>query len=130
MAHVFFRVRSGLDAISYSDDRSWIDQILGHDGYEESIQHQIFTGEQSASKDALLCSRQKGLLSVRRNFAKQIAQSIQIPLPQSSSLLNRWLTLLGRCLAQDNVIETDEFGSIFTEWHREHEKTSFDGKIV
>ena len=53
----FFRVRSGLDAISCSDDRSQIDQSLGHDGYEESIQHQIFTGEQSASKNALLWSR-------------------------------------------------------------------------
>lgn len=102
--------------------------LLKHDGYEDSIQHQIFTGEQSASKNALLWSQQNGKLSVRRDFAKQIAQSIQIPLPQGAALLNRWLTLLGRCLAQDNVIETDEFGSIFTEWHKEHEKTGFDGK--
>ena len=102
--------------------------LLKHDGYEKSIQHQIFTGEQGASKNALLWSQQNGKLSVRRDFAKKIAQSVQIPLPQSAALLNRWLTLLGRCLAQDNVIETDEFGSIFTEWHREHEKTGFDGK--
>ena len=31
----FFRVRSGLDAISYSDDRSWIDQILEHAEFNE-----------------------------------------------------------------------------------------------
>ena len=102
--------------------------LLKHDGYEDSIQHQIFTGELGASKNALLWGQQKGKLSVRRDFAKQIAQSVQIPLPQGAALLNRWLTLLGRCLAQDNVIETDEFGSIFTEWHKEHEKTGFDGK--
>ena len=102
--------------------------LLKYDGREESIQHQHFTGEDQASKNALIWSQQKGKLSVRRNFVKYIATETELPIPQVAALLNRWFNVLGRCLAQDNVIETDEFGSIFTEWYREHERKGFDGK--
>ena len=61
-------------------------------------------------------------------FAQKMANQSGLSLLQCAALLNRWLTLVGRCLAQDNLVETEEFGSFFTEWHQSYETTGANGE--
>lgn len=101
---------------------------LKHEGDSDLIQLKHFSGERNASLHALIWSQQKGKLSVRRMFAQKVATQSGLSLVQCAALLNRWLTLVGRCLAQDNLVETDEFGSFFTEWHQSYETTGANGE--
>ena len=102
------------DFLSFTPCKA-LKELLKKDG-EEAPSKLHFGGDKQPSVAALLWAKQRGTLSTRRRFAKELATKRDYPIPFVSKVVQGLLQTLGECMARDVVLSLPGIVTMYTQW--------------